>query len=270
MGWFDRLFNKDKAVVVGPPKDEEEPTSDVVSPYDEVKVVKYGDDLLEGPIVVEPPEDEPEILVKIEPLDLMKVNFEASPNKSKRASGETPLYIVLHHTGPGSFNGIVQWLCNKDAKASAHYVVGTAGQITQLVNTMKQAWHAGRAKWGDKLKDNAYSIGIEICNIGLMTKGEDGEFYYEQGRSLKKYTGKVKPVACQITYPSGKVLSGYAVPYPEKQLNKVVALCKALIKKYPAITRDNIVTHFQVATPEGRKNDPVGLDVETLKNIIFG
>ena len=282
MGWLDKLFKKGDAVVVQ--HDTEEPSitgydNDVMdvtpaNPDAKVVVVEEGKPKLEEavPDVVEE-EPEPEaapVVPAIEPLDLMKVDFQDSPNKSSRQAGEEPLYIVLHHTGPGSFNGIVDWLCNKDAKASAHYVLGTNGQLKQLVNTKKQAWHAGRAKWGDELRNNSHSIGIEICNYGVLEKGDDGNFYYEVGRQPKKYTGKVEPVAAKITYPSGHTLSGYAVPYPEKQLNKLVALCKALVKKYPAITRDNIVTHLQIATPEGRKNDPFGLDVEKIKDMIFG
>jgi N-acetyl-anhydromuramyl-L-alanine amidase AmpD len=65
------------------------------------------------------------------------------------------------------------------------------------------------------------------------------------------------------------VQEGWYVPYPEKQLKKLVALCKALVKKYPAITRDNVLTHYGIATPEGRKVDPFGLDVEAVKDQIF-
>lgn len=206
---------------------------------------------------------------QIKPLDLMKVSFEASPNKSIR-KGEVR-YIVLHHTGPGSFNGIVKWLCNKDAKASAHYVLGTGGQLKQLVNTGKEAWHAGVAVLKNVGKiNNHYSIGIEICNIGRMDQASDGSFYYTVGRTVKKYTGKATPQAGTIVYPSGAALDGFYVPYPEKQINRLVALCKALVKKYPAITKDNILTHYDIGRPEGRKNDPFGLDVEGIKDMIFG
>jgi hypothetical protein len=102
-----------------------------------------------------------------------------------------------------------------------------------------------------------------------MEQEIDGNFYYEQGRVLKKYTGKVQPVSGTIVYPSGNAVSGFYVPYPEKQLNKLVALCKALVIKYPAITRDNVLTHYDIGSPEGRKNDPFGLDMEMVKDMIF-
>lgn len=259
MGWWEKLFKESTgSTKVTPVDDKPEDYSEKVTPYNQdPPVVVYSNE----PKKVTPKRD-------IKPIDLGSVSFKASPNKSNRTDGD-PTHIVLHHTGPGSFNGIVNWLCNPAAKASAHYIVGTGAQLKQIVNTKKKAWHAGKAKWDGRTDVNNFTIGIEICNIGILEKRDDG-YYYEQGRKMVKYKGKAQPVAAQITYPNGSVTSGYVVPYPQKQLDKVVALCKALVEKYPAITKDNIITHFEVATPTGRKNDPFGLDVEELKNLIFG
>lgn len=205
--------------------------------------------------------------IPIPPLDLMKIRFRASLNKSNRR-GDVK-YIVLHHTGPGSFAGIVRWLCNPQAKASAHYVLGAAGQLNQLVNTGRESWHAGRAKYLGQRIDNHFSIGIEICNYGVLQKGDDGNYYYEYGRRIRKYTGKVEPVPASITYPDGRELKGYAVPYPAKQLDKLIALCKALVKKYPQIGPEHVLTHFEVSYPNGRKNDPFGLDMGMVIKRIF-
>jgi len=259
MGWFRNLFGGSK------PKPKE-PASKV-----EAAIEKYNEE-------IKPSEEfevlDPDVLTApaskykpIAPLDLMKVDYQDSPNKSTR-KGDVK-YLVLHHTGPGSFNGVVNWLCNPQAKASAHYVLGTTGQLKQLVNTGKEAWHAGVAKWDGKRIDNHFSIGIEICNIGHMEKGDDGCYYYSQGRQLKKYTGKVEPVAGSITYQSGNKLEGYYVPYPEKQVEKLIALCKAIVKKYPAITKENIITHYDIGSPEGRKNDPFGLDMDMIRDWVF-
>ncbi|KKL20889.1 hypothetical protein LCGC14_2450980 [marine sediment metagenome] len=78
-----------------------------------------------------------------------------------------------------------------------------------------------------------------------------------------------EPTIATIVYPDGNALSGYSVPYPEKQITKLVALCKALVKKYPNIIRENIVAHYQIAFPEGRKNDPFGLGIVDIKDLIF-
>lgn len=215
---------------------------------------------------------EPEVTkVTTKPLDLMKVKFERSPNQSNRK--DKVRGIVLHHTGPGSFNGIVNWLTNPQAQASAHYVSGKNAELKQLVNTTKSAWHAGVSKGflDGKVRENLNhsTIGIEICNVGILQKGEDGKFYYEQGRNLKVWTG-AKPIKASIQYQkSGKHLIGYSVPYPEKQLNKLVALCKALIEKYPEIGPEDFLTHYDIGQPEGRKNDPFGLDVQAILGRIF-
>lgn len=253
MGWFDGMFG------VGKPKPqnkiqevaddyvaEREPTSSVqVTPIRPQSKYKY-----------------------IEPLDLAKVDYQESPNHSER-KGDVK-YLVLHHTGPGSFNGIVSWLCNPQAKASAHYVVGTTGELKQLVNTHKEAWHAGVAKWRGARINNHFSVGIELCNLGILDKDEEtGKYHYSVGRNTKTYSGKVTPEAGSITYPSGKKIEGYYVPYPEEQLEKTVALCKAIIKKYPAITKENIITHYNIGYPEGRKNDPFGLDMDMMREWIF-
>ena len=268
MGWLGKLFGKEKAVVVEPPKEKEEdrPVLYVHAPGDsaDTGVISFGDNTSALPAVTE---TIVKPLKKIEPLDLMKVTFKASPNKSNRVGAVE--YIVLHHTSAGSFDGIVNWLCNKEAKASAHYVLGSGGKLKQLVNSNKESWHAGVAKWNDKRIDNHKSIGIEICNIGRMGKGEDGGYYYEQGRSIKKYCGKIEPVEGIIVYPDGATVSGYYVPYPEKQVEKLIALCKALVVKYPSILRENILTHYQIAYPFGRKQDPFGLDLEYIRDMVF-
>ena len=229
---------------------------------------KFWNNKIEEPTNINIEKQIEEDLPKIKALDLSSVSFIKSPNQSVR-KGEVK-YLVLHHTGPGSFNAIVNWLTNSQAKASAHYVVGTNGQIKQLVNTHKEAWHAGRAEFNNERIDNHHSIGIEICNIGHITKDpNDGCYYYEQGRNLKKYTGKVEPVKGLIKYSDGQELEGYYIPYPEKQIEKVVALCKGIIKLYPNIQAKDITTHYEIARPIGRKNDPFGLDMDYIRKLIF-
>jgi len=205
------------------------------------------------------------------PLDLMKVTFDKSPNQSERK--DIVRAIVLHHTGPGTFNGIVNWLKDPNAKAAAHYVLGTVAELSQLVNTTKKAWHAGASTWiidgVSRLDLNNCTIGIEICNVGILFE-KNGKYYYENGKRDPVEWKGITPIRASITYPSGKILEGYVVPYPDVQVEKLIALCKALVKKYPNIGRENILTHFNISTPEGRKNDPFGLDIQYVIRRIFG
>lgn len=222
-----------------------------------------------------PPAPVPQPVIEEKPatpkLDLEAVTYKESPNKSDRK--DEVRAIILHHTGPGSFNGIVKWLINPEAKASAHYVIGTAGELIQLVNTKRSAWHAGKSTYSidGKVRNdlNHCTIGIEICNAGVLQKDDDdGKFYYESGREVKEWKGET-PLEGEIVYPSGNTLKGYYPPYPKVQIDKVVELCKALIEKYPQIGKEDILTHYQIGVPEGRKNDPFGLDVKELINKIF-
>ncbi len=52
------------------------------------------------------------------------------------------------------------------AKVSAHYMIEENGDICQLVDEDKRAWHAGVSSWRGQSNINSCSIGIEIVNGG--------------------------------------------------------------------------------------------------------
>jgi len=105
-----------------------------------------------------------------------------SPNFSQRNGQIT--YIILHNTA-GGFEGSVSWLCNPQAKASAHLVIPrSGGEIAALVNERDAAWHAGSSKW------NHCSIGIEIeCanNQRGMTEAQEKLVVQQVNHLLLKY-----------------------------------------------------------------------------------
>lgn len=76
-----------------------------------------------------------------------------SPNQSPRTTKIT--HIVIHNTA-GEFDGAVSWLCNPEARASAHIVISRSGKTASLVPMVRKAWHAGNAT------RNNDSIGIEL------------------------------------------------------------------------------------------------------------
>lgn len=53
-------------------------------------------------------------------------------------------------------------------------------------------------------------------------------------------------------------------PYPIAQVDAAVAVCAYLCRTYH-IPVDRITTHAIVATPKGRKNDPLGLDLAAFR-----
>lgn len=66
--------------------------------------------------------------------------------------------IVIHHAATTSFDGIGATFRNPSRNASAHYGVGSQGNVDQYVQESNTAWHAGN--WDV----NCSSIGIENVN----------------------------------------------------------------------------------------------------------
>ena len=62
---------------------------------------------------------------------------------------------IVIHVAQGSSSATIGWFKNCAAEASAHFVVGTRGEVAQCVRDVDIAWHAG---WW---KTNKHSIGIE-------------------------------------------------------------------------------------------------------------
>lgn len=114
----------------------------------------------------------------------MNIVKKSSPNFTKGRNGWKPDIIVSHIT-EGSYNGAVNWLCNQQSKASAHFVVSQTGHITQLVDIRDSSWCNGTSvKAGNKThynlstlqavkerKTNANYYTISIEHEGFLNKG---------------------------------------------------------------------------------------------------
>ncbi|MEM9617248.1 MAG: N-acetylmuramoyl-L-alanine amidase [Pseudomonadota bacterium] len=87
-----------------------------------------------------------------------------SPNFDERGRGVDT--IILHYTGMPTAAEALARLCDASAKVSAHYLVDENGDVYQLVDEKKRAWHAGVSSWRGDTNINARSIGIEIVNPG--------------------------------------------------------------------------------------------------------
>jgi N-acetylmuramoyl-L-alanine amidase len=128
-----------------------------------------------------------------------------SPNFDER---QLPVsMIVLHYTGMPDADGALNRLRSPDAKVSAHYLVKEDGEVIQMVDEEKRAWHSGRSYWRGITDVNSASVGIEIVNPGH-------EFGYR--------------------------------PFPDEQIASVIPLV-ADIKERHGIGRGNIVGHSDVA-----------------------
>lgn len=115
-----------------------------------------------------------------------------SPNYNERQFGD-PSMVIIHYTGMTSSLAALERLCSKDAEVSAHYLINEQGDIYQLVDEEKRAWHAGLSYWNGEVDINSLSIGIELVNKGH-------ELGYEN--------------------------------FPKPQMENLIALCQMIKKKY--------------------------------------
>ncbi len=73
---------------------------------------------------------------------------------------------VIHYTEMPGVQAALDRLCDPEAKVSAHYLIGEDGEVVQLVDESKRAWHAGRSYWRGHRDVNSASIGIELDHPG--------------------------------------------------------------------------------------------------------
>lgn len=166
------------------------------------------------------------------------VPFRASPNVGGACR---PRFLIMHFTA-GGYSGAVSWLCDPEAKASAHLVIGEAGEVTQLVPFDRAAWHAGRSSWRGVTAMNSNSIGIELANYGELDGGP-GHWTFS-GRHVpdeRVYVGRHK---------HGGASTGWHT-YPLAQVEAALAIAEALHRAYGF---EDVAGHDDIAP--GRKTDP--------------
>ena len=145
----------------------------------------------------------------------MKVKLIKSPNHSSKNREKKQIkYLIIHYTVMQSEGESIKRLTDKRSKVSAHYLINRKGSLIRMVDENKAAWHAGKSKWKNLTNLNSSSIGIELVNKGHRFKYEN---------------------------------------YTKKQINKLMLLCKALIKKYK-IKQTNVLGHSDISPM--RKIDP--------------
>jgi len=172
-----------------------------------------------------------------------KFSYEASDNHSGLFRSGLPDTIVIHYTAGASYNSSVSWLKDRQAKASAHLVVGRGGEVVQLVSFDTVAWHAGRSQWQGRTGLNQYSIGIEIANAGKLERRANG-FYTSFGSKI------ADDKVVLTTHKHGDTEQAWEAFTPE-QVACVEDLCIAIMNAYSI---KDIVGHDDIAP--GRKTDP--------------
>ena len=110
----------------------------------------------------------------------------------EEASDKTQIY--LHHTaGNGNAEGVARYWNSNDSRIATAFVVGENGTIVQCFSSKHWAWHLGIdsqdfATRGLPYKNlNKLSVGIEVCNWGML-KEKNGKFYnYVKGEINPSY-----------------------------------------------------------------------------------
>lgn len=177
------------------------------------------------------------------------VIYQKSPNQSGLI---TPRYLIIHATGGRSFQKSVNYLCKKSSKVSAHFVIGRGGEVAQLVDADRKAWHAGRSSWNGLKGLNSHSLGLELDNSGKLTLQEDGVY-----KTWFKTTVLEENVVC--------IDGEYYHKYTDTQLETLYEVSKVLIEEYEL---EDVLGHFEIAPK--RKVDPyVSFNMKAFRKKLF-
>ena len=172
-----------------------------------------------------------------------KIDYQASPNIGGEFGAGKLDTIILHYTAGASRESSVRSLSKEKNKVSAHLVVGRDGKTTQLVPFNTIAWHAGKSEYKGRKHYNNYSIGIEIDNVGILTK--DGDKYLTWFKKECPEDNVVKAIH------RNKDTEEYWQTYTDEQIEICKGICKLLIDEY-GITE--ILGHEEISPL--RKSDP--------------
>lgn len=177
-------------------------------------------------------------------LDDRNVEIRQTPNTSGPFQTGKPDTLVIHFTGGSSANSSANHLCKKDAKASAHLVIGRDGKIIQLAPFNMITWHAGKSSWKGRHGLNKFSIGIELDNAGELTDNGNGKY-------ISWFNKVYLPDEVFHGIHRNKTTPSFWHAYTEMQIEKTFDVCRLICDHYHL---REVVGHEEIA-PE-RKSDP--------------
>jgi len=168
------------------------------------------------------------------------VPFKESPNLGGKVQHK---YLVMHFTAGASAKESVDWLTSKEAKASAHVVIGRNGSVTQLVPFDRIAWHAGPSAWEGLNGMNSYSLGIELDCAGKLTRsGEHWRAWFGESYDDDE--------VIQAVHKFETELCGWHI-YTAEQMRAALLVAGLLMEEYKLF---DVVGHDDIAPH--RKCDP--------------
>jgi len=156
-----------------------------------------------------------------------------------------PTYVVIHYTVISYSATVKSFGPAGSRKASAHLVVSRSGQVTQMVDFNRRAWHAGESFWNGLSDLNTHSVGIELENYGYLQLQGDDKYLSDNNQIV----GPSQVV--QARHKNPKSTARYWERYPPAQLDACEDICDALVTHYGI---QEILGHDDVSP--GRKSDP--------------
>lgn len=168
------------------------------------------------------------------------VRFVRSPNQGGTFN---PRYLIMHYTAGRSAESSLRWLTNRDARASAHILIGRDGSITQMVGFNRRAWHAGQSEWNGLIGMSRHSIGIELDNAGVMTRRAGQWFsWFNQAYPDEDVV--------EATHKHHSTSKGWHT-FSEVQLQAAIGVATAIVRKYGLL---DVLGHDDISPT--RKVDP--------------
>lgn len=190
------------------------------------------------------------------------VRFEQTANVGGNLKGSKPKFCVIHYTAGATANGAIRtFKRTTPPRVSAHFVVDHDGSITQMIPCNKIGWHAGKSRWKNIDGLNSHSVGIEIANWGLLTRGQS---------RWSSWTGAPIPddrvIVAEHKNSPGRE-RGWEI-FDPAQFEACIGITRAIVERYDLEPWD-VVGHDDISPL--RKVDPgPAFDMDRFRAHVFG
>jgi N-acetylmuramoyl-L-alanine amidase len=189
---------------------------------------------------------------------LVGSNIDYNWSKKNREPMENIETIVIHGMSGSTALSTVRYLTASNTHLSAHLLITREGKIIQMVEFQTQAWHANKCQLLGNTNMNAFSVGIELENAGLLKK-IDNRYYAFLGRKIpdNEVTQLVNP---QTGFHA------YWQTFTDKQLHVLKEVCKLLLFNYKI---KRIVGHSEISLI-GQIDPGPAFPLSDFKKLIYG
>jgi len=144
-----------------------------------------------------------------------------------------PRFIIIHFTTGTKMESTISHFKNPSAGVSTHLLIGRDGRVVQFLPFDQIAHHCGFSWWERQSNLNKYSIGIELDNAGLLSKGAKG---WMARKIVIPQENVGRAVHWKQFTPNNPSQFPAWEKFSQAQLDVALNVVKALIRRYPSIT----------------------------------